>query len=273
MLSTFQTQLNNSFNSTTRLTSNEIIYDFKIKDAVFLLTSINELIVDDISQKRLKYCNEIIEIYAFANVKTKLYYNTRYTFFLLNFENKIYLRLNHEYHLSKKLNRKLSSQRCNSFSIKRRVDKLVYELELSNNWKIHLVVFITQLKSYLFTQNSYQRSRSNNSKAIETKNNIFQYKSFEVNRIVSKKTRKYKSKKITQYLLKWKKYKTEHDKWKNIIKLRNCFDLIKKYEKKIQIEKTFQKINRFLISRQRFCFSFSSFDFVLLKSLFWRYCF
>ena len=73
------------------------------------------MIVDDIFQKRLKYCNEIKKNFVFANVKTKIYYNARYTFFLLNFENKIDFRLNYEYYLSNKLNRKLSSQRYNLF--------------------------------------------------------------------------------------------------------------------------------------------------------------
>ena len=142
ILFAFQTQLNNFFNSTTRLSSNELIYDFKIKNTISFLTSINELIVDDISQKRLTYCNEIKKVFVFANVKIKIYYDTRYTFFLLNFENKIYFRLNHEYCLSNKLNRKLSFQRCDSFSIKQHVDKFVYEIKILNNWRIHLVVFI-----------------------------------------------------------------------------------------------------------------------------------
>ena len=79
------------------------------------MTNVNELIVDDIFQKRLKYYNRIKKVFVFVNVKTKFYYNTRHTFFLLNFENKIYFRLNHEYHLSKKFNRKLLFQRYNFF--------------------------------------------------------------------------------------------------------------------------------------------------------------
>ena len=49
---------------------------------------------------------------------------------MLKSDDRAYLRLNHDYHLSDKFNRKLSSQRCDSFLIKRRIERLAYELKL-----------------------------------------------------------------------------------------------------------------------------------------------
>ena len=74
---------------------------------ISFLISINELIIDDIFQKRLKYCNEIKKVFVFANIKIEFYYNIRHMFFLLNLKNKICFRLNYEYYLSKKFNQKL----------------------------------------------------------------------------------------------------------------------------------------------------------------------
>ena len=162
ILSALQTQLNNSSNSTTRLSLNEIIYDFKIKDSLSLLylDSI-ESMINDIIQRRLKYRAKATDATVFANTKTKIYYDARHTSLLLNFDDKTYLRLNHDYQLSEKSNRKLSPQRCGSFLVKRRVERLTYELKISKNWKIHSVIFVTQLKSYLFVENLYSRLKSN----------------------------------------------------------------------------------------------------------------
>ena len=49
---------------------------------------------------------------------------------MLKFDDRAYLRLNHDYHLFNKFNRKLSLQRCDLFLIKRRIERLIYELKL-----------------------------------------------------------------------------------------------------------------------------------------------
>ena len=98
ILSALQTQLNNSSNSTTRLSLNEIIYDFKVKNSLSLLhLDSMESIMNDITQRRLKYRAETIDATAFADTKTKVYYDVRHTSLLLNSDNKTYLRLNHDY--------------------------------------------------------------------------------------------------------------------------------------------------------------------------------
>ena len=81
--------------------------------------------------KRLNYRVEIVDVTSFANVKTKIYYDFRHISLMLKFDDRVYLRLNHDYHLFDKFNRKLLSQRCDLFLIKRCIERLTYELELS----------------------------------------------------------------------------------------------------------------------------------------------
>ena len=73
----------------------------------------------DLSTQRLKYRQKTIEVIVFVNVKTKIYYNVCYTLLLLNVNNYTYLRLNYNYRLLNKLNKKLFQQRCKLFLIKK----------------------------------------------------------------------------------------------------------------------------------------------------------
>ena len=49
--------------------------------------------------QRLKYRQETANVSAFANAKTKIYYDSRHMPLLLNEGNKIYLKLHHGYEL------------------------------------------------------------------------------------------------------------------------------------------------------------------------------
>ena len=129
-LSFIQAQLNNSLNTATDLVSNEMIYDFKIRNALFSITKINTVNAQDLSTQRLKYQQETIDAIVFAATKIKIYYDVKHTSILLNEDDYVYLRLNKDYKLSRRLNSKLSQQRCDLFKILRRVDRLTYQLNL-----------------------------------------------------------------------------------------------------------------------------------------------
>ena len=132
ILSIIQTQLNNSFNVVTDLSSNEIIYDFKVKNALFNIIEINTVNTLNLSTQRMKYQREVVDATDFVVAKIKIYYDARHTSILLRSDEKTYLQLNKDYKLFDKLNSKLSQQRCESFKILERVERLAYRLELSS---------------------------------------------------------------------------------------------------------------------------------------------
>ena len=208
-LSTLQAQLNNSFNIVTELASNEIVYEFKTKKLIIAVDVKVDNISDNILNRRLKYQRETADVIVFAQVKTKIYYDVKHQFILFHFENKVYFRLHHEYQLSDRFNRKMFNQRCESFTVKRRVDRLAYELKLSAHWKIHSIISITQLKSCFNQSNSYNRFRSNYLAFVEVEKNIDDWKSYIVERIVNKRFRKFERITITQYMIKWSNYKSK----------------------------------------------------------------
>lgn len=55
---------------------NKIIYDFKIKKALLFLHDDN-LMRDDIVNKRLEYRTKATNVTTFVNAKTKIYYDAR----------------------------------------------------------------------------------------------------------------------------------------------------------------------------------------------------
>ena len=225
-----QAQFNNSSNVVIELFSNEINYDFKMRDALVDFSKINTTNLKNRTTQRLEYRQETQNVNDFVVAKFKIYYDVRHMFLLLNSKEYVYFRLNQNYQLSDKSNRKFSQQRCELFKIIRRVERLAYELELSFAWRIHLVIFIAQLESISVDENLYQRFRLHYSNFVKMKKNIDEFRFYEIERLMTKRQRKYNKIWVTQYLIRWIEYDSEYDEWRSLFVLKNCFDLIKKYE-------------------------------------------
>jgi hypothetical protein len=133
----------------------------------------------------------VINAIDFANVRSKMIYDDHHKSITFNTDDKVYLRLHHDYSLSKKNNLKLSNQRSDSYVIKRKIENAVYELILSQNARIHLVIFIAQLESAKDDSNSFDCLRSINSELIDMNDDISIKRSFEIEKILKKRTRKY----------------------------------------------------------------------------------
>ena len=229
-LSTIQSQFNNSLNAFTDFSSNEVIYGFRVRD---IISALNQMQDESITNKRKEYQTEASDAIAFANAKMKIYYDARHKSLLLNSGDRAFLRFNKSYKLFNH-HRKLSQQKCESFFIKRRIERLVYELELSLTWRIHSIISIAQLKSALSVQDSYNRSKSDHSDAVKVDENIEHEKSYEVERILIKRIRKYERTAVTQYLIKWLDYESEFNEWKFFSALDHCLKLIEKFEQSAQ---------------------------------------
>ena len=92
VLFVIQTNINNAFNATINLTSNEIIYDFKIRNRLTtILKNFNEQFKFMSNQKlkknlddtRFQFRQKTSNVIFFDNVKIKLMYDKRHKPFLL----------------------------------------------------------------------------------------------------------------------------------------------------------------------------------------------
>ena len=147
----------------------------------------------------------------------------------------VHIRLHHEYDISftVTLNKKLNQQYVSFFKILKKMKRLIYRLNLFFHWRIHSILSVIQLKSAISSSKDFfRRSRSKQSDSVHVDENIEQIKSWKIKRFLNKRQTKRKN---SKYFVRWRKYESEHDDWRNLSKLKNVVELIKKYEKIIQI--------------------------------------
>ena len=228
-LPSLQAQMNNSANAATGLSPNEIIYGFKVREALTTLSADQAV---DLPAQRLEYQREAADATAFANAKAKIYYDARHTPLLLNAGDYAYLRLNHGYRLPSKPNKKLSQQRCGPFLVKKRVGRLAYELDLPPAWRIHPVISVAQLEPGPRPNepDPYSRPRPTHPASVEVEGDTPENQSYEVEKLVDKRIRKYGRTPVTQYLVRWLGYGAEYDEWRSISALENSMELVEQYE-------------------------------------------
>ncbi len=183
----------------TEHSSNEILYEMNTRSQLILLNE-DDVVMNNLTRDIIR--KDVVNVIDFANVKAKIIYDVKHKSFAFNTDDKVYLRLHREYSLSKKKNSKLSNQRSESYIILRKVNNLTYELNISATTRIHFVISITQLKFVEDDFDSYDRSRFINSDSIETTKDILTKKSFEVEKLLKKRVRKYDRTTIIQYLIK-----------------------------------------------------------------------
>ena len=128
---------------------------------------------------------------SFVNAQMKLRYDSKHKSFMLKVDNMIYLRLHKSYSLFNKFDKKFFNQYVDSFFVKRRVNRLVYELNLFFTSRVHSIISITQLKSTDVFIDLYQRFKSNYSKFvdIDQSNDAEKNSRYEIKKIVSRRLR------------------------------------------------------------------------------------
>ena len=241
ILPALQMSFNNSSNAITSRSSNEVCYGFKVREVIHVAIDVKAKNLDKNTQAQLNELNETRFCYrqkaadaiSYVGIASKIWYDSMHVLLLLRPKNKAFLRLHHEYFLPGKHNRKLFNQRTGPFLVKRRVECLAYELELSPRWRVHPVISVTQLKSESEGVDPYNKFRPNHSEEVEVEDilNTPWLKSYEIEKLVDRRIRSYGKRQITQYLLRWKGYEFEYDEWKSFTALSNFMNFVKNYER------------------------------------------
>jgi hypothetical protein len=198
MLSAMQQTFMNTI-AFTEYSLNQTLYEMNIRSQIMLL-------VEDF-RKNQQHLREIIrkdvaDVIDYVNARFKIIYDEKHKLLAFNSDDKVYLRLHREYILSEKDNHKLFNQRSGSYVIKRKIENAVYELILLENARIHSVISIAQLKSAKDDSDFFDRSRSINPDLVKMKENTSTKRSYEVERILKKRIRKYEKITVKQYLIK-----------------------------------------------------------------------
>ena len=228
VLSRFQAIFNNSSSVSTFKTINEILYEFKSKQSLNLITIISEI---NISKAKI----ETIDVIVWSKLNYKKNYDRKHDQLFLKKESWAYLRMHHEYFisLSKNMTTKWFQRRINFFKITERINILTYRFQLSIHWKIHFVISIQQFESASNEFDSYNRIFYDNSSSVYVEENIENNKFYEIKKLINKKVIKRKRDEFTQYLIRWKEYNFEENKWYFINTFENAKNLIVDYENNI----------------------------------------
>lgn len=91
-----------------------------------------------------------------------------------------------------------------------KVGKLAYRLAVPDHWKIHSVFSIAQLEPAP-NLDPFRRLRSTHPESVFVEGDTEEWKSYEVERIINKRTIKRGRRWFTQYIIRWLGYKPEFD--------------------------------------------------------------
>lgn len=130
IISSVQNTMNNSSNTFTELSSNKILYHFKVTKSLDLLNDVNSS--TELKEKDKILRTEIEQVITFANVSMKIKYDSTRKSLDLKVDDSIYVKLHKKYTQSDLTNRKFSKQRLDSIKILQKIEKFVYKLDISN---------------------------------------------------------------------------------------------------------------------------------------------
>ena len=176
---------------------------------------------------------KIIDVIAFAQLNVKFYYDRKYYLKILVVENWILFRFHKNYNIFfiVVLRKKINQQYVEFFRVMKKIDRLVYRINVSLNWRIYSIVFIMQLKfCFAFSKNLFRKFCSINSNFVFVENNTIEIKFYELKRLINKRM----IKRDVEYFVKWKKYDSKHDVWKKNSKLDNIMNFVREYKNSIR---------------------------------------
>ena len=200
---------------------------------------------------------EIVDVITFVQMHVKYYYDKNHVSIFIKTNEWTFFRLHKDYKISitTRLNKKYTQQYVDSFQIIERIERLVYRLIISTNWRIHNVFTIAQLKSCSsFDDDFYRRLKSTESNSMFVEDDIDQVKFWELNRLMNKRT----SQREIDYFVRWKEWDSKHDVWKSLFEFDNVVNLINDYE--IDLTRNFELRKSFVILISSFFVSQFSFD-------------
>ena len=222
-------RLNNSSNASTGRSPNEIIYGTKTNEPLSL---IGATYATDVEQNRTLHQREAEDAIAFANVNMKMRYDSKHQRLVLKEGDSVYLKLHKGYSVSG-IHHKLGQQRVGPLKVLKKIGNLAYKLEIPPTWRIHDVVSVAMLEPAPSQADPYDRPHEDHPGAIEDENNNEEAPTYEVEKIVDGRKRRYgRSQPRQEYLVKWKGWGPEWNQWMPLSELESATEVVQDYERR-----------------------------------------
>ena len=227
VLPRIQSLLNNTSSLTTGKTLNEVAYVFSPRrplDLCLALTLPNTYVA----------CAKASDVISFALANQKEHYDGRQQPLFMRVGDWAMLRLHKGYSISSSIGvtKKLTHQYVGPFRIVEKIGRLAYKLDVPSDWRIHLVFFVAQLEPAPYpAEDPFQCFRPQHPTSVFVEGDTDRYKSFEIDRLLNKRTIRKGRGLAIEYLVRWTGYSSEWNRWYNIKDLNNAVELVETYKK------------------------------------------
>lgn len=217
--------INNSPNSSTKKSPNEILYGFNLRtplDNAKHATGVPQNAPDKVAVDRLIARGDAEDSAKHAAFHIARHYNRKHKDIEFRKGSMVFLRLGVGYKLKGIPKQKIGMQRVGPFRVVDKIGRLAYKLELPDTWRIHPVISVAQLEPA--PSDPFGRA-VDPPPAIEVDGE----EEFEIEAILESAIRG--RKKNLHYLVRWKGWGPEHDSWIPASELAHARDLVDDYER------------------------------------------
>ena len=229
-LPSIQSTFNNSVNQATGHTPTEMMYGFRVREALDVATG-QPVILDELDRSVIR--QDAIDAVAFANAKAKIWYDNRHNTLRLNPGDSVLLQMHKGYNTAankiKGVNLKMTERRIGPFKVISTIGTNAYKLEIPPHWRIHPVVSVTQLEPYI--HDTWNRPAPSDPPPVEVDGDTEEWRSYEVEKLVADRVRNYGGKPIREYLIRWLGYGPQHGQWYGEDLLTDSPELVRQYWK------------------------------------------
>lgn len=205
VLSQIQAMVNNTKSAMITKISNKIILGFTLNRPLDLLSQAFG-VTHDIA------CIEANNAITFAQINQKHYYNCFHQPMFLKVENYAFFRLHKGYFIlaTLEVTKKITQQCVGFFKVIERIKRLAYQLDIPQDWRIHIVFIITQLEpAPNFAANLFDRPQATNFDNVYVKSDTEDYKLFKIEHFFNKRVIQQGCGQSVQYLVRQKEYGPE----------------------------------------------------------------
>ncbi len=234
VLPKLQAGLNGASSSTTGKTPYDIAYGFEPNQALDLAKTSTEKLAD--FDTKVIARKEASDAIAFASMRQKFYYDRKHQPMFFRKGDEVLLRLHKGYDIpaTAVTGKKYGQQYVGPFKILDRIGRLAYRLELPEHWRIHNVFTVAQLEPLPDTKDPFDRTRPEHPPSVFVEGDTDNWKSYYIEKLLNKRMIKRGRKMVTQYLVRWEGYESQHDDWRTIDELSNAAALVKEYEESMR---------------------------------------
>jgi len=219
--------INNANTAATKMSPNEILYGFKLRNSINVLAQgmvpTREAEADPATLRALARADaEDASKHATFHIARE--YNRKHKNLSFEAGEKVYLRLGHGYKLRGIPKAKLGLQRVGPFTILSKVGAQAYELELPTDWKVHPVISIAQLEPY--REDPFEREAPPPAPVT-----IEGDEYFKIQKVIKAGMRGKGRNRRMHYLVRWEGYGPENDSWLPEEEMELSRELIEDFER------------------------------------------